>query len=147
MINNSKGSINESNINMDTILLYIRGGSIFSRKDIVRRSSKSMIYDPMTIVIALDQDRKAYGTLYVDDGDSYDYKEKDAFARIELTADAPESENILNLRIDVLGNAGLLNENSLKVNQIIFIHPKGSVELRVDLCLKENLSLKLALNQ
>ena len=31
--------------------------------------------DPITLHIALDKEQKAEGTLYIDDGQSYEYKE------------------------------------------------------------------------
>ncbi|CAI5760074.1 unnamed protein product [Candida verbasci] len=53
------------------IPMLLKGGSIIPMKLRYRRSSKLMKYDPYTIVIALDKDGKAYGELYVDDGESF----------------------------------------------------------------------------
>ena len=39
------------------------------------RSSVLMHEDPITLHIALDKEQKAEGTLYIDDGQSYEYKE------------------------------------------------------------------------
>jgi len=55
----------------------MRGGTILPRKDRQRRSSAAMIKDPYTIVVALDSSASAYGTLYIDDGHSYNYKKGD----------------------------------------------------------------------
>lgn len=105
-----------------------------------------MIYDPMTLVIALDLDGKAHGSLYVDDGDSFDYKEKGAFARIEFGAHVQETENILNLTVNVTGNAELLHADSLKINQIILIQSRGHISLPADLYLGRNSTQKLDLS-
>lgn len=129
------------------MLLYIRGGSIFARKDTPRRSSKAMVFDPMTLVIALDLDGEAQGSLYVDDGDSFDYKEKGVFARIEFVAHLQGTENVLNLVVNVTGNAKLLNAESLKINQIILIQASGHVQLPVDLYLGENFTQQLDLQK
>ena len=55
--------------------LFHRGGSILTRRDIVRRAATLMWKDPITLVIALDRSgSKAAGDLYLDDGDSYGYQ-------------------------------------------------------------------------
>ena len=105
-----------------------------------------MIFDPMALVVALDRDGKAHGSLYVDDGDSFDYQEKGAFARIEFNANIQETERILELRWEVNGNANLLHENSLKVNKIVLLRPDGHVDLPVDLYLGTNSSHKFNFN-
>ncbi|XP_048486007.1 neutral alpha-glucosidase AB [Plutella xylostella] len=65
-------------INVDAglskIPVYQRGGTIIARKERVRRSSALMEDDPYTLVVALDKDGKAEGTLYIDDGATYEYK-------------------------------------------------------------------------
>ncbi|KAI9496884.1 glycosyl hydrolases family 31-domain-containing protein [Zychaea mexicana] len=53
---------------------YYRGGQIIPRRERVRRSSHSMKLDPFTLVIALDAKGNAEGTLYNDDGETYDYQ-------------------------------------------------------------------------
>lgn len=127
------------------MLLYIRGGSIFARKDTQRRSSKAMVYDPMTLVIALDLEGKAHGSLYVDDGDSFDYTEKGVFARIEFSANVQET--FLNFSFNVTGNAELLHAESLKINKIVLIQSSGHIELPVDLYLGKNFAQKFNLQQ
>ncbi|TLD13836.1 uncharacterized protein PgNI_02799 [Pyricularia grisea] len=59
---------------LDTIPLLMRGGHILARRDIPRRSSALMRFDPYTLVVTYPKSgRKAEGSLYVDDGDSFDY--------------------------------------------------------------------------
>ncbi len=62
-------------VNSDRIPIYQRGGSIVPRKERVRRSSALMHDDPYTLRVALDGDSKASGTLYIDDGQSFDYRD------------------------------------------------------------------------
>ena len=71
-----------------------------------------MQFDPMTLVVALDRDGQAHGSLYVDDGDSFDYKEKGAFTSIEFAANVQDSENVLNLGFEVSGNTELVHVDS-----------------------------------
>lgn len=59
----------------DKIPVFQRGGSIIPRKDRVRRASTLMREDPYTLVIALDSDGKAQGTLYIDDEHTFDYRQ------------------------------------------------------------------------
>lgn len=54
---------------------YIEGGHIITKKEQYRRSSKLMQYDPYTLVIAPNVEGKATGRLYIDDGETFSYKE------------------------------------------------------------------------
>jgi len=56
------------------IPVYQRGGAIVPRKLRPRRSSALMHNDPYTLFVALDSQGRAAGTLYLDDGISYDYR-------------------------------------------------------------------------
>lgn len=59
---------------LDKIPLFARGGHIIPRKDRPRRSSHLMRYDPFTLVVILGRSGNAVGSLYVDDGESFDYE-------------------------------------------------------------------------
>ncbi|XP_052747810.1 neutral alpha-glucosidase AB [Galleria mellonella] len=63
-------------VNIAKTPVYQRGGSAVWRKERVRRSSSLMSHDPYTLVLALDWNNTSEGTLYIDDGETYDYKEK-----------------------------------------------------------------------
>jgi alpha 1,3-glucosidase len=52
---------------------WLRGGSIVPRQERVRRSSHQMRFDPLTLVVALDEQQQAQGALYWDDGETFDY--------------------------------------------------------------------------
>lgn len=136
VVENNSGTVEENDLTLDKMLLYIRGGTVFARKEIARRSSSAMKYDPFTVVIALNLNGEARGNLYIDDGDSYDYQEKRAFAKIQFSAKL--NDNLLALRLDVEGESSLLPENMLYANRIILIKPSGSQELAVDLNLGES---------
>eukprot|EP00611_Tribonema_gayanum_P025598 TRINITY_DN586_c0_g1_i2.p1 TRINITY_DN586_c0_g1~~TRINITY_DN586_c0_g1_i2.p1 ORF type:complete len:713 (-),score=185.56 TRINITY_DN586_c0_g1_i2:580-2718(-) len=58
---------------VDKIPVYQRGGSIIPKQMRLRRCSALMRADPYTLVIALDGTGAAEGTLYLDDGESFDY--------------------------------------------------------------------------
>ncbi|XP_030569070.1 neutral alpha-glucosidase AB [Drosophila novamexicana] len=57
------------------IPVWQRGGSIVPKKERQRRSSKLMLNDPYTLVICLDRQGKAAGTLFLDDEKSYAYRD------------------------------------------------------------------------
>ncbi|CAF4944893.1 unnamed protein product [Pieris macdunnoughi] len=61
-------------VTISKIPVYQRGGSIIPRKERVRRSSALMEDDPYTLVVTLDINNTATGTLYIDDGETYDFK-------------------------------------------------------------------------
>ena len=58
--------------------VLMQGGHILCRKDRPRKSSALMKFDPYTLVVALDNQGRAEGELYIDDGESFEYQ-KGAF--------------------------------------------------------------------
>ncbi|KAI8336265.1 glycosyl hydrolases family 31-domain-containing protein [Chlamydoabsidia padenii] len=60
---------------LEKIPAYYRGGFIIPRRERVRRSSSAMKLDPFTLVIALDRKSSAQGTIYIDDGETYDFQQ------------------------------------------------------------------------
>jgi mannosyl-oligosaccharide alpha-1,3-glucosidase len=61
---------------LEKIPVYLRGGKILPRKMRLRRSSKLMFYDPLTIMVALDREQRAEGYLYTDDEISFAYEQQ-----------------------------------------------------------------------
>ena len=55
--------------------VFQRGGSTVPKRERIRRSSALMHNDPITLVVAPDRQGMAKGTLYLDDGKSFDYKQ------------------------------------------------------------------------
>lgn len=67
---------------LEKVAMFIRGGSIIVRRDRVRRASLLMKNDPYTVIVALDKQvlillnkGKSAGSLYVDDGKSFEYQQ------------------------------------------------------------------------
>ncbi|XXQ35577.1 Glucosidase II subunit alpha [Plasmodiophora brassicae] len=58
----------------ERIPVYQRGGSIIARHGRARRSSHCQLNDPFTLVVALDAKESAYGTLYLDDGHTFEHQ-------------------------------------------------------------------------
>ncbi|KAL1346992.1 hypothetical protein HN51_020517 [Arachis hypogaea] len=57
----------------ESIPVFMRAGTIITRKDRFRRSSTQMTNDPYTLVIALNSSQAAEGELYIDDGSSFNF--------------------------------------------------------------------------
>ncbi|XP_028027500.1 neutral alpha-glucosidase AB [Bombyx mandarina] len=75
-------------VTISKIPVYQRGGTIVPRRERVRRSSALMADDPFTLVVALDANNSARGSLYIDDGETYEYKNnKYIYAKIEFGPD------------------------------------------------------------
>ncbi|OBA21044.1 hypothetical protein METBIDRAFT_31664 [Metschnikowia bicuspidata var. bicuspidata NRRL YB-4993] len=74
-------------VSLADIPVFVKGGSILARRDRYRRSAKLMRNDPYSLVVALSKDSTAQGRLYIDDGESYGYKEgKSLLVSFEATA-------------------------------------------------------------
>ncbi|KNZ57823.1 hypothetical protein VP01_2063g6 [Puccinia sorghi] len=59
---------------LDTVPLFQQGGHIVTCQDLVRRAAPLMWKDPITLVVALDKAGQSTGTLYLDDGESFDHE-------------------------------------------------------------------------
>ena len=70
-----------------TLTLCRMTGHILSRKMRLRRSSKLMHYDPITLVIAPTQKGYARGTLYLDDEASLAHETKGSYIYRQFTFD------------------------------------------------------------
>ncbi|OHT00915.1 Neutral alpha-glucosidase AB [Tritrichomonas foetus] len=53
--------------------VFVRGGKIVCTKPKVRKSAIATINDPFSMIVALDNEQKASGVVYVDDGHTYNY--------------------------------------------------------------------------
>lgn len=56
---------------LETIPLLMRGGHIIPRRDRHRRSASLMKYDPLTLLVNLNNEEIAKGFLYLDDGETF----------------------------------------------------------------------------
>uniref|UniRef100_A0A1A8IEW1 Glucosidase, alpha, neutral AB n=1 Tax=Nothobranchius kuhntae TaxID=321403 RepID=A0A1A8IEW1_NOTKU len=68
-------------VTMSSIPVFQRGGSIIPRKLRVRRSSTCMEHDPYTLFVALNTQRTAEGELYIDDGHTFNFDNKEFIHR------------------------------------------------------------------
>ncbi|GFR40498.1 hypothetical protein Agub_g1066 [Astrephomene gubernaculifera] len=61
-------------VTLDAIPVYYRGGHIVPRRERPRRSTAAQAADPLTLVVALDEQGGAEGELYMDDGRSFAFQ-------------------------------------------------------------------------
>jgi len=107
--------------------VFLRGGSIIPKRERVRRSSVLMQGDPLSLVVAPDFEGKASGTLFLDDGQSYDYRQGKSIylnisyqqGKLEATLLQPAgiTTGVWLERVTVLGAAPALASGTAKVSQ------------------------------
>ncbi len=138
-----KDSFTLSSPSIDDLLLFVRAGSILARKDIARRSSTAMRFDPYTLLVAVDPVTfKAQGSLYVDDEESFDYQEKGNYLRVNFFATLSADEKTLSL---ILSVAGEYSRPGLRVAKLIIAHPHGKKEIKSEISLASNNSYEIQL--
>lgn len=86
-----------------------RGGTIVPKQERRRRSTAAMAKDPYTLVVALDESRRASGELYLDDGKTYNHK-KGSFAlrRFTFEGNALSVETVKGAGENFVGNEALI---------------------------------------
>ncbi|KAI1746079.1 glycoside hydrolase family 31 protein [Xylaria scruposa] len=73
-LSTSRGKTLTVDAPIESIPILMRGGHIFPRRDVPRRSVQLMKFDDYTLVVVVGKDGTAEGQLYADDGDSFDYQ-------------------------------------------------------------------------
>ncbi|XP_052275424.1 neutral alpha-glucosidase AB-like isoform X2 [Dreissena polymorpha] len=66
---------------LSKIPVFQRGGTIVPRKLRIRRSSSLMVHDPFTLVVCLNKNGFANGSLYVDDYHTFNYRKGEYILR------------------------------------------------------------------
>ncbi|OQR83264.1 neutral alpha-glucosidase [Achlya hypogyna] len=70
---------------LEYIPTFQRGGSIVAQRWRVRRSSALMRKDPYTLVVALDDSKRATGELYMDDEFTFAHETSGIFSKVRLS--------------------------------------------------------------
>ncbi len=114
---------------LEKLPVLMRAGYIIPRKDRLRRSSGLMKYDPYTLVIVLTDAGTATGELYVDDGESFDYK-SGAFVHRNFTMERGvlESKDLKTKEVSggKLVNRYLNDVKDIRVEKIIVVNAPKS---------------------
>ncbi|OZJ06992.1 hypothetical protein BZG36_00191 [Bifiguratus adelaidae] len=134
----SSGQEIKTTVGIEDIPVYLRGGSIVARRDRQRRSSYGMVYDPFTLIVALDEEGNAEGELYLDDGETFDYEKgayihhRFTFKNNRLTTQLLNTEPIAEdyasvmhkVRIERVVILGSKQDNG-KLSKVVVHDPKG----------------------
>ncbi|XP_060521453.1 neutral alpha-glucosidase C-like [Cylas formicarius] len=72
-------------VDITSIPIFYRGGSIIPRKEVVKRSSAETREDSITLHVIPDGNNIAYGQVYVDDYESFDYIIENKFLYLNVT--------------------------------------------------------------
>ncbi|KAJ2700643.1 glucosidase II [Coemansia sp. IMI 203386] len=109
-------------LDLSTTLAFARGGSIIPTRERQRSSSALMKRDPFTIYVYVSRAGTASGKLYVDDGETYDYKDG-AFIERELTfAGAKLTSRASPLTKDTLAYNEYLNKMAkVRVERVVVV--------------------------
>lgn len=98
----------------EMIPVYQRGGTIIARKETKRKSSVYMENDPITLHLAVDADNKAKGTLYIDDGKTYNYRTNKKYVYLQFDFDG---KTLTSKKIDSDADY----DTSSKLEKVVFI--------------------------
>ncbi|KAJ3433066.1 hypothetical protein M0812_22016 [Anaeramoeba flamelloides] len=82
---NSKGATYKIDAPLEKIPIFYRGGKIVPRKMRVRRSSHLMQNDPITLFVFLDENKRSSGSIFIDDGHSYDFKNSNKYIHQKIS--------------------------------------------------------------
>ncbi|RZC42685.1 Glyco hydro 31 and/or Gal mutarotas 2 domain containing protein [Asbolus verrucosus] len=71
-------------VDIRSIPVFYRKGSVVVRKDTVRPNTAEMARDGFTLYVTLDANNKAYGRVYLDDNTSFNYRDSAEYNYIEI---------------------------------------------------------------
>ncbi|KAK9685060.1 Glycosyl hydrolases family 31 [Popillia japonica] len=141
-------------VTLDSVPVYYRGGSIISRKDTPRSSSVAMTSDPYTIYVFLNSNSEASGTLYIDDYESFEYRNSVynyyrlestgsdlTVSKIDEDADYPDGALVIE-SIVVYGGSADVKGARVGDNTYSVTYGKDNAYFRID-----NLNLIVNMNQ
>lgn len=117
------------------IPLLMRAGHIIPRRDRPRRSSGLMRWDPFTLVVVISNDGKAEGTLYLDDGESFEYRDG-AFIHRKFTfsssSSAPNSFRLTSTPLSRSSSKASIayqkKMENIRVEKIVLVNVPGAWE-------------------
>lgn len=107
---------------IDQIPLLMRGGHIFPRRDIPRRSSAMMRFDDYTLVVSVSESGAAEGELYTDDGDTFDHeKGQYIYRKFNLAGDTLSSADAEGRDMEVKAGNWLKAMQEVYIDKIIIV--------------------------
>lgn len=140
LISDNLGSVSVKRVAapLDTIPMYLEGGHIIFLKELYRRSSSLMKNDPYTVIIAPDENGNAFGTLYIDDGNSLKHEDGQKYKFVvkmenyvvSITPEiTPKNEEYFGNSI--INKFRILQNNYMKEFNTVTVHNKENEEVHV----------------
>lgn len=124
------------------IPLLMHAGHIIPRRDRPRRSSALMRWDPFTLLIVVGSNGKAEGTLYLDDGESFEYEEGAFIHRKFILESSSSSFTLASFPISStsskLSIAYHKKMENVRVEKIIFVNAPRAWEKKTQVSIKED---------
>jgi alpha 1,3-glucosidase len=111
--------LTEIPVTIDRIPVYYRRGSIIATKQTSRPSTTDMKDDDYTLLVFLNDDLTASGTVYIDDNLSFEYRDSMRYNYLSLSTDGT---TLLSVSIDESNNEGF----DLVIAEIITVNPEKS---------------------
>lgn len=104
---------------MDKVPVFIRGGTIVPTRERIRRASSLMSHDPITIYVALSRyGDYANGTIYLDDGETFAYKNGEyLYRKFEYRNDGDRSGSLTSKSFDPKGKL----KSDVWIERIVFL--------------------------
>lgn len=118
---------------LDTIPVYVKSGNIITTKDRYRRSAQLMKYDPYTLYVVIGSTGLAKGKLYVDDGETFGYKDGD-YLEVDFIADNSKRviEGVVNHN-NLSGFVKSLKDNNVTINKVIVVGSGKNIPQKADI--------------
>ncbi|KAL3681207.1 hypothetical protein R1sor_024163 [Riccia sorocarpa] len=109
----------------DLPLLILQGGAIIPTGPVVQSVGEMRAEDPVTLLVALDENGKAEGVLYEDDGESYEYKNGQfLYTRYGAELDLSSSKVV----VKVLNSDGSLKRPKRQLKVRLLLANKAELE-------------------
>lgn len=92
---NGTAAFREFAVDMDKTFVYQRGGTILAQRRTERKASVYMVGDPYTLVVCMNATAAASGSVYEDDGRSFEYRSsRYVYARLVYSNGTLSSQRI-----------------------------------------------------
>ena len=122
---------------LNKIPLLMRGGHIIPRRDRPRRSSGLMRWDPFTLVVVIGERGRAEGTLYLDDGESFEYNEGAYIHRKFIFSSSTLKSTSFSSPTSKTSMAFHKRMESIRVEKIILVNTPSAWEGKTEVIVKE----------
>ncbi|KAJ1567579.1 hypothetical protein HK096_009396, partial [Nowakowskiella sp. JEL0078] len=118
---------------LEKLPVFLRGGTILTTRNRIRRASILALHDPFTLTISLDSKGEASTKFYVDDGKSFDHKQGDyILTELKFKDNTLTSKEIRGVfENEGAGSTDRVDRLGSRVERIIIVGYKGKKTVTV----------------